>query len=237
MKPIIDPRIEKTAKGYRATCKCGSIHNYPSKDTALKMLKRGSCKFCKKDYRDKNGDGNGLGIYKNKDGKWCSACSNCGVEQAYTRKEHARNSTIKDQHCKKCANKLNKFSRSGSVGPKTRLFNKFSKSAIPRKIGWELTEEEMFLDYNGKCALTGWDIDISYQNCTASLDRIDSKGSYNPNNIQWVHSMVNMCKNKYDLDIFVQMCKAIVTQTNKQTNINGDLCPAVDPHVLKALTN
>ena len=63
--------------------------------------------------------------------------------------------------------------------------------------------------YNGFCALTGWEIDMSYSNDTASLDRIESSKGYTKGNIQWVHSMVNMCKNKYSQDKFIEMCQAI----------------------------
>jgi RNase P subunit RPR2 len=207
MKEILDPRVVKTENGYQATCKCGSSHKYPQKVTALRMVNRGTCKSCKKDYR--LADTHSLDIYKNKEEKWCSTCPKCGIEQPYTRKEHARNSALKKQHCKKCASTLNKFNKSNSVGFKTRLFNKFSKSAAARNLLWLLTEKEMFSNYNGKCALTGWDISTDYKNCTASLDRIDSKDSYNADNIQWVHTMVNMCKNKYDQEEFINMCKAI----------------------------
>jgi hypothetical protein len=63
--------------------------------------------------------------------------------------------------------------------------------------------------YNGQCALTGWDLSMGYSDCTASFDRIDSSKPYEPGNVQWVHSMVNMCKNKYSQDKFISMCKAV----------------------------
>jgi len=50
---------------------------------------------------------------------------------------------------------------------------------------------------------------MTYANCTASFDRIDSSTGYEKGNIQWVHVMVNMCKNKYSQDRFVEMCKAV----------------------------
>lgn len=76
----------------------------------------------------------------------------------------------------------------------------------------------MFESFNGKCALSGWDIDISYTNPTASLDRIDSSCGYEVGNIQWVHTMVNMSKNKYDESRFIEMCIAIA---NKNGDLNG----------------
>lgn len=220
MKEILDPRVAKTKNGYEATCKCGSTHMYPQKATALRMVDRGTCKSCKKDYRLTNVSD--LGIYKNKEEKWCSTCPKCGVEQPYTRKEHARNSALKKQHCKKCAVALNKFSKSNSIGPRTRVFNKFSKSAAARNLPWLLTEKEMFSSYTGKCALSGWDISTDYKKCTASLDRIDSSKGYELCNVQWVHTMVNMCKNKYDSDKFIAMCKAVAeTKSSSKKWVKG----------------
>lgn len=50
---------------------------------------------------------------------------------------------------------------------------------------------------------------MEYGNCTASFDRIDSSEGYTQGNVQWVHTMVNMCKNKYPQVDFIQMCKAV----------------------------
>jgi len=50
---------------------------------------------------------------------------------------------------------------------------------------------------------------MDYGTCTASFDRIDSSKSYEVGNIQWVHTMVNMAKNKYPQEKFIEMCCAI----------------------------
>jgi hypothetical protein len=84
---------------------------------------------------------------------------------------------------------------------------------------WEVTAEDIntiFLRQNRKCALTG--LEVSFQNlneekfgysCTASLDRIDSKKGYTLDNIQVVHKDINMMKNQYPQDYFIQMCKLV----------------------------
>lgn len=77
---------------------------------------------------------------------------------------------------------------------------------------WDLSIDDVFRSFNGKCALTDWDISLDYKQGTASLDRIDSNQGYILGNVQWVHSMVNMCKNKYDQERFVQMCVAIAAK-------------------------
>jgi len=57
--------------------------------------------------------------------------------------------------------------------------------------------------------MTGWPISLAYGAQTASLDRVDSRKGYVVGNIQWVHSMVNMSKNKYPQDKFIEMCRAV----------------------------
>ena len=205
MKKIIDDRITEVESKFSAVCKCGETITSKYKSSILDMLNRGTCKKCRVQPKDLPEEG----IYKNSEGKWCSTCSCCGVEQAYTRKEHARNSYKSKAKCKSCAVESGAFSRSNSVGPEQRLYSKFSKSAKARGIEWSLTKDQMFENYNGKCTLTGWNINTNYGKCTASLDRIDSSKGYVMDNIQWVHTMVNMCKNKNSQEMFITMCKAV----------------------------
>ena len=170
------------------------------------MLERSTCRFCKRDYRNV---GDTVSIYKNTDRKWCSTCSGCNIEQAYTRKDHAKQSTVSDWQCKKCAASLKSYSSNQHVGDERRLYNKFRKSADARGIDWDLNFKKFTSSFDSTCALTGWHISMKYGECTASLDRVDSQKGYSTDNIQWVHTMVNMCKNKYDQDKFIEMCQAI----------------------------
>lgn len=86
---------------------------------------------------------------------------------------------------------------------------------------WAITLEDLhrlYIEQGKKCALTG--LDISFDNlfvdtkqgysCTASLDRIDSKKEYTLDNIQIVHKDVNIMKNYYPQDYFIEICKLIV---------------------------
>ncbi len=207
MLPIQDSRVSTLNGRWIATCQCGKTSSFSTKNNCLKMLARGVCSGCRPDYRSV-GD-NDVGIYRRLDGKWCSTCSSCGNEQAYTRKDHAKQSELNDWRCKPCIANDRAFSSNSPVGNQQRVFNKFKKSAKSRGLDWNLSIEQMFKSFNGKCALTGWEISIGYKNETASLDRIDSCKPYSQDNIQWVHAMVNMCKNKYDQNRFVEMCKAI----------------------------
>jgi hypothetical protein len=212
MKKITDSIITKINSKFAATCKCGHTTEFINKDSALKMLDRGVCRSCKKDYRNVSVEEK-YNIYKNADNKWCSKCSGCGVEQPYTRRNHAIESEKEDRQCRKCTQSAKKFSNNQHVGPKQRLYNKFSKSAKARRLEWDLDLDTMFNNYGGKCALTGWEINTEYGNCTASLDRIDSNKGYTKDNVQWVHSMVNMSKNKLAQDKFMKVCKAVANKT------------------------
>jgi len=84
---------------------------------------------------------------------------------------------------------------------------------IEMEYAWEL-----FLNQDGKCALSGREIilDKYYSSAkdkgiqTASLDRIDSNKGYLDGNIQWVHKIVNRIKNKLPEDRFLFLCEKIV---------------------------
>lgn len=182
------------------------------------MVNRGTCSYCKSDYRNvKDGE---YKIYRREDGKWCSNCSGCGIEQPYTRKDHAKQSSLNDWRCKSCNASDKSFSANFPVGNKQRFFNRFKKSAKTRSIVWELSIDDMFELFDGKCALTDWDISIEYKSETASFDRIDSKKGYVLGNVQWVHSMVNMCKNKYDQNKFIEMCKSIAVKQSVKLRVS-----------------
>jgi hypothetical protein len=209
MVKIINDKITFVDNKFLATCICGKINSYSVKDNALNMLDRKTCSNCKVHYTNKDSVIKQFNIYLNKDKKWCSNCPKCGVEQAYTRRDHAVESSRGGKHCKKCAQDLGKFSKSNSVGDKTRLFNKFSKSAKTRDIQWNLTEEEMFENYNGFCSLTKLPLSLKYKATTASLDRINNDLGYIKGNIQWVHINVNMMKNKYTQEEFIEVCKLV----------------------------
>lgn len=167
------------------------------------MLNRGVCRNCKRDYISIN---NVDAIYKY-GGRWCKNCSGCGCVQSYTRKDHAKQSYVSDWQRKKCVASVKKFDENRPVGDKMRTYNKFLKSAKSRGLEWNLSIDEMYEMYNGYCNMTGWPISINYSKATASLDRIDSSKGYIVGNIQWVHTMVNMCKNKYSNDLFIEMSK------------------------------
>ena len=203
MQPIMDPRISgNIEEGFYTSCiGCGSEVKSRFKHTVVRSLTRGNCISCRVHWANVDED-----LRQNEDGKWLSSCPDCGVDQPYTRKDHARSSEREGWSCRKCNAK--KGHSTSKIGYIPRIYNKFRKSAQNRGIEWGVTLEEVEGCYTGYCALTGWEI-TSNPRGTASLDRIDSSRGYTPDNIQWVHKMVNMSKNKYDQSEFVRMCKAV----------------------------
>jgi predicted SprT family Zn-dependent metalloprotease len=210
MVEVKDERIIKLESGFEATCKCGATSVFSNKASAVLMLNRGTCKKCKLDIRNTNTDTEILNIYKNVKGKWCSTCSGCGTEQAYTRKDHAKSSSIGDWLCKKCSSSI----RNGNseLSDIERSVIRFRKSAADRGIDWEIDVQYLEKLYTGFCALTGWGITTENGRGTASIDRIDSSLGYVEGNVQWVHTMVNMAKNKYNQDKFIEMCYAVAVR-------------------------
>jgi RNase P subunit RPR2 len=199
MLAVQDSRISYDGEFYVSECvKCGHKLSSKTKGSIRRTLNNGYCRKCVPHYRAADAP-------KNAAGKWISHCPKCGKEQAYTRPDHAKSSERQGWMCKPCSSSSN----NAHVGAEKRLYNKFRKSANTRKIYWGITFEDFTRCYTKKCALTGWDLSMEYGNCTASFDRIDSNLGYTPENIQWVHSMVNMCKNKYTQEKFIAMCKAV----------------------------
>lgn len=84
---------------------------------------------------------------------------------------------------------------------------------ITLKEGWDI-----FLKQDRKCALSGLDLFFPKQSkdktYNASLDRIDSSKGYIQGNVQWVHKDVNIMKNKYKQEYFLEMCKLISNKIN-----------------------
>lgn len=155
-------------------------------------------------------------VYKGEDGRWYKPCPNCGDEQSYLRRNYAIMSYNEAKECKSCSNKKpeNNSHKGWIKGVlRTSFAYKYQAQADIRGLDWDITFEylaELLIKQDFKCALTGWDIDAMEVNKnTASLDRIDSSKGYTEDNVQWVHKMVNMTKQQYTQEEFIDMCKAV----------------------------
>lgn len=81
----------------------------------------------------------------------------------------------------------------------------------------------LFQKQGGKCALSGIPLyfpEKSKGDYTASLDRIDSTKEYSIENVQWVHKHINIMKNKFPNQYFINMCKNIANCAGGACELN-----------------
>ena len=159
-------------------------------------------------------------VIKGKDGRYYKDCPQCGTQQSYLRKNYAEESLRLNKLCKSCSNKLTENCHRGwHRGIRISWFNQFKISAELRNLEWSLTLDDVadiMEKQNFKCFLTNWDIEFpksgSPQKAPASIDRINSEYGYTKNNIQLVVRKVNMMKQQYTQEEFIEVCKAIAVK-------------------------
>ncbi len=156
-------------------------------------------------------------VTKGLDGRWYKPCSQCNSMQSYLRRNYAYESLKLNKLCKKCSNRDTDNSHRGWYrGIRVSWFNQFKASSLLRNLSFEINIDDvadLYENQKGRCNLTGWSIvfpEIGHpQISTASIDRIDSSKGYIKNNIQLVHKDVNMAKQRYSQEYFIEMCKAV----------------------------
>ena len=97
-------------------------------------------------------------------------------------------------------------------------FYHIKRGARIRNIVFDISVEyiwRLFLKQNKQCALTGLPIMFA-DTCredkymvTASLDRIDNEKGYVEGNVQWLHKDINIMKQKFTQEKFIQYCNMI----------------------------
>jgi hypothetical protein len=93
-------------------------------------------------------------------------------------------------------------------------FHKFRIGAELRGIPFEIAAEDVarwHAEQGGRCVVSG--LEIGWQEVgsghTASIDRIDSSLGYTQENCQLVHKDINMMKQSFSQEYFVQLCQAV----------------------------
>lgn len=149
------------------------------------------------------------------DGRFYKKCPSCKEEQSYLRKNYAVESEKIGKLCKKCANrKLENNAHKGFYKGVLRasFVHKYKTGAETRGIEWDVSFDylaNLLIEQDFKCTLSNEDLDAMEVTNNCSLDRIDNSKGYIKGNLQWVTSMVNMCKQCYTQEEFINMCKAI----------------------------
>lgn len=163
-------------------------------------------------------------VVKLESGRYAKDCPSCGGQQTYLRKNYAELSLRQGKLCKSCSNKITENCHRGwHRGVRVSWFNSFKSSAILRGIEWDLSIDDVadVMDaQRGLCALTGWSIEFPEsghpQSAPASIDRVDSSKGYTLGNIQLVTRHVNMMKQAYDNDYFIEVCRAVASNSDSK---------------------
>lgn len=103
-----------------------------------------------------------------------------------------------------------------------QYYGHLQRMAKIRNVSFDVSLEflwELFLKQDHKCALTGTPLVFhTHQERmagitqTASLDRKDSSKGYTEDNVQWVHSDVNVMKNDFSEERFVEVCRLVAAR-------------------------
>jgi hypothetical protein len=156
-------------------------------------------------------------------------CSICNKEITYTSYKSYWTAKHRNGMCKSCRSATaNKSSKRNSkkernsqwkgyeeipYGWFSKYFERANKRTNNKRTG-DITIQDvhsLWTNQNKKCALSG--ISIGFyddgKNHTCSIDRIDSLKEYTLDNIQLVHKHINLMKNKFDNQYFIDMCKLI----------------------------
>lgn len=92
-------------------------------------------------------------------------------------------------------------------GISMKYWNAVRASASKRNIDFSINIWYAFDCFDGRCALTGQEIELNH---TASIDRIDSSAGYVEGNIQWLHKYINRLKSNWPQDQFIELCRKVV---------------------------
>ncbi len=152
-----------------------------------------------------------------KEAKVLCKCCQCNQTQRYVPAFQLVAGVSK--RCSKCGYSNKRCENPSWKGYKEIPFSWFSKyflRANKKRMGNITIENvyDLWIKQNKKCNLSGGYIDFEKRDgeITASIDRIDSKKEYVLDNVQLVHKNVNLMKNSFEQDYFIQMCEKIANE-------------------------
>ena len=123
---------------------------------------------------------------------------------------------------------------SGYKGIGGSYWHKTKQNAKCRGLELSITIEfvwELFEKQGRKCALSGLPLEIPVSDKSrreditrfnASLDRKDSSKGYTPENVQWIHKVINKMKMELPEDVFIEFCRRIADHSR---GIECTYCP------------
>jgi len=147
----------------------------------------------------------------------------------------------KTKSCRSCARKklrtgaLNYWSWKGYEEIEGSVLSNLKAGAKRRGIEVDITLKDIwdiYIQQDRKCWYTG--LPVSFEkdgDCnrvnsdnatrTASIDRIDSSKGYTKDNIRIVHQMVNIMKNVYPEERFIEMCSLVTAHHGNQSSLKA----------------
>lgn len=142
--------------------------------------------------------------------KWLCQCA-CGSEPSWVIKQNLIRGGSKG--CYACYGTRNSGTNNGNWkghgDVPGEVFHKIRTGAKQRGIALEISVtdlHDLWVAQAGICALTGMPLVMGE---TASLDRINSLKSYCIGNVQWVHKVINIMKNDFSEEVFIDMCRRV----------------------------
>jgi hypothetical protein len=159
-------------------------------------------------------------IKRDKKNKRYECVCKCGEIRFHT-KQNLMKGTLKSCGCFKASSNGPAHGNWKGVGKiSSSFFCRWKECAKRRKKEFDLTIKDLsekFEEQNGKCALSGielktpmnWKQGHDYSAYNASLDRIDSTLGYVKGNIQWVDKDINMMKQQFNQNHFIEMCRKV----------------------------
>jgi cytidyltransferase-like protein len=146
-------------------------------------------------------------------------CLNCGNIYNIT-----KSNILRTKNCYKCCprtkfGKLNSKWKGGKY-ISGEYYSQIKHNSKLKKFKFNMSIkylEELYENQNKKCKFTG--DDISFEDNTASLDRIDSSKGYVKGNVQWVHKDINKIKNNKTDNDFINYCIRLYQYTHNNKNI------------------
>jgi hypothetical protein len=161
-------------------------------------------------------------IFIDKEAKVFCKCTECNLTEKYVPAFQLIKGISK--RCSVCG-----YSNKGEKNPSWKGYNEipyawfskyFERKNKKRRSGNISIEDvyNLWITQNKKCSLSGLEIDFIKRDdgISASIDRIDSKVEYVLNNIQLVHKDVNLMKNHFNQDYFLEICERITEQRRKK---------------------
>lgn len=202
----------------RVKCDCGRERDVSAK--SLLMNNSLGCRYCSTKKENHIGERCGSLLVEAKLWKvtkfgrsviWlvckCCDCNNIHEVKA----DIFRQSNTSCPNCRKSSKFTPSFTKNRS--PK-KYFSNIKNGAISRNYGFSITLEqilELLENQSFKCNLSK--VDLSIEDGSASLDRIDNMRGYTIDNIQWVHRTINYMKNELSQFEFVRFCKLVASNS------------------------